>query len=155
MIDFSMDMRSLLDRLHEMKKRGENLEPAFDIMGEIMVSSIDLSFSEEGRHSGDPDSIFGGDQRWAPWSESWRKQRIEMGKGDGKIGTLDGGLVSSLDYRTTNDSLIISSSKEYAEQFHHGKGKQPARPFMVIQKEDLEESMEEISKFLVNGLKDF
>lgn len=152
MIEIDANFKKLEKRLRSMKKRGEDLEPVFKEIGDLIVDSIDENFSEEGRHSGDPDSIFGGSEKWEDWSQKWADRREAMGK-TGKILTLDGGLVSSVDYDTSKDEIVVSSGKKYASRQHHGGGGIPARPFLVIQEEDLDEMLEDLSKFIVRGKK--
>lgn len=152
MIELQLKKEELEKALGQMAKSGSDLREPLSLIGEIVASSVDKNFQVEGRHSGDPDSIFGGRESWAPWSKSWEKKRIEMGK-NGKILTLNGGLASSIAYEVAGDSVSISTAKDYASRLHFGdvKDRLPARPFLVIQEEDLEEINEVLASFLTGG----
>lgn len=151
MITISLKKANLQRALNKLGRSGSDLREPLSIIGEIVVSSIDKNFQVEGRHNGDPDSIFGGSEKWAEWSDKWAKRREDMGK-LGKILTLNGGLASSVAYEVAGDAVTISSAKLYASSLHHGDRSRglPARPFMVIQDEDLDEMNEVLASFLTS-----
>lgn len=151
MITIQLKKEGLEKALAKLGKKGSDLREPLSIIGEIVVSSVDKNFQVEGRHSGDPDSIFGGSKKWAEWSERWAKRREDMGK-LGKILTLNGGLASSVAYEVAGDAVTISSAKIYASSLHHGDKNRglPARPFLVIQDEDLDEMNEVLASFLTS-----
>lgn len=151
MIDFSVKYASLHKRLKAMHRRGENLQPVFDEIGKLIRESVDENFQEGGRHNGNPESIFGGSERWEEVSEKWARRKLQLGGDPDNILLLDGNLVGSLDHEASKDEVVISAGMEYAERQHHGGGGIPARPFLVIQEEDLDEILEDLSKFIVSG----
>lgn len=154
MITISLKKANLQRALNQLARKGSDLREPLSIIGEIVVSSIDKNFQVEGRHNGDPDSIFGGSKKWAEWSPNWEKRRRDMGK-LGKILTLNGGLAASVSYEVAGDAVTISSAKIYASSLHHGDKNRglPARPFMVIQDEDLDEINEVLASFLLTSKK--
>ena len=150
MITVGTKFGQLKHRLRRMDARGENIKPVLEHIGDEILKSIDLNFSEGGRHSGDPDSIFGGSQSWESWSPKYQKKR-----GSGQILLDTGNLVGGLDKEVSKDELLITSggggSSVYAARQHYGGGGIPARPFMVIQEEDLDDALQDLSRFLING----
>lgn len=126
------------------------MKPVLEDIGDLFVYSVQENFQVGGRHSGDPDSIFGGSQSWEDWSPKYQQKRNEE-RGGGQILILDGHLSGSIGSTATNDDLEISASMPYAYRQHHGGGGIPARPFLVLQEEDVEDALEEISSFLING----
>lgn len=151
MIDFTLKSKKIKELLQDIEKRSIDLTPAFEEIGNIIVESVEDNFQDEGRHNGDPTSIMGGSQKWEKWSDEWQKRRNKLGKGDGKILQLDGGLASSIDYDANKDSVIITAGKEYAYRQHFGGNGIPARPFLVIQEEDLDDIIEELNNFIISG----
>lgn len=151
MISISLKKANLQRRLNALAKKGSDLREPLSLIGEIVAASVDKNFQVEGRHNGDPDSIFGGPKKWEEWSDSWRKTREKMGK-NGKILTLNGGLASSIAYEVSGNVVTISSGKIYAARLHYGDRTKnlPPRPFLVIQDEDLDEMNEALASFLIS-----
>ena len=159
--------------LNDLKHRVNNLKPAFKVIGENIIASIQRNFRVGGR----PD-------KWKPLSDVTIEQRKKKKKWPGRILMQTGGLIGSLHSVATNRKAIVSANKKYAavHQFgakkgefgefiahvksHMRSGKRvrahtrrivvpwgdiPARPFMLVQNEDYEDIKYEIVKFILHG----
>lgn len=129
-----------------------DLSPAFIEIEVIVLTSVDLNFSSGGRYGND-NLCGGGDQQWDP-----SRRALAQG-GQTLIDT--GQLVASILVRvvkTKNGFQIrAGSNKTYAAVHQLGGTTEnglvvPARPYIVLQNEDLEEIMTIISEVLGHTL---
>jgi phage virion morphogenesis protein len=141
---------------------GVDLTPLYQEIGEIMLASIDRNFREGGRFgTQDADGQWtGGPSKWIESKRASGKPvelkggRDSRGKFRKKGATepagqtlLDTGqLAASITYSATSSGVTIGSNKVYAaiHQFGGQTGRNkavtlPARPYNVVQEEDLEE----------------
>ena len=110
----------------------------------IFASATEDNFAEEGR----PD-------KWIDLSEVTKKQRKKIGKYPGQILQVSGQLASSVNTYYDDDSAIIGSNLAYAA-IHQlggqaGKNKKvtiPARPYLKLTDDDLEEILESVEKYI-------
>lgn len=139
-INITVDDKPVILRLNRMIRRLENATPAFEIIGETVVASIDRNFEEGGRPN-----------QWEPLSQVTILDRQRENKWPGKIlirRGKAGGLQGSVSFGAQRDRVIISANKVYAAVQHFGIGVRsslatrrrspaiPARPFMMVQPED-------------------
>lgn len=158
-----------------------DMRPAFGLIGEIVLSSIQRNFEAGGRP-----------RKWKPLSPVTIAQRQREGKWPGQILVrqgVAGGLMGGLNYRPHKDRVEVSDNKEYAalHQFGARKGQFgtvdarvrahlrrlksgktvkvrahtrqtalpwgdiPARPFLMVQDEDWEAIREAMADFLTGG----
>jgi phage virion morphogenesis protein len=117
----------------------EDVSPVMEEIGEQIVSSIIQNFREGGRF-GDDNEMGGGSQRWIP------SRRAINENGQTLVRTAQAGLRDSISYRIDGNIIIVGSNKVYAAIHHFGgqTGRNkattlPARPWAVIQNDDLEE----------------
>lgn len=137
-----VDTKPVSDMLKKFRHRMGSLKPAMKIIGKIMRTSIVENFQEGGR----PDA-------WTPLSD----ETLLTKKGD-KILIDSGVLKGSIhpDPEVGEDYVIVGTNKKYAaiHQFggkagRGGKVTIPARPFMLIQDEDIDDITAELNDYLM------
>jgi len=141
-LDVSVKVQPVAELLGHIESQGRNLKPAFEIIGNIALTSIQRNFEEGGRP-----------KKWTPLSEYTRRERTEEGYWPGQILVREGirgGLLSSIYPQAFGDRVVLTARKVYAAAQHFGaefvtwkagrKGgrtvKIPPRPFMMLQRED-------------------
>ena len=143
-IEIKIDNKEVLTRLQELASRGENLRPLMKNIAGIMATATEDNFKNEGR----PD-------KWIDLSETTKKQRQKIGKYPGQILQVSGQLASSVSTAYDDNSAVIGSNLAYAA-IHQlggqtGKNKKttiPARPYLKLTDDNIEEIFEEINNFL-------
>ena len=143
-IEIKIDNKEVLTRLQELASRGENLRPLMKNIAGIMATATEDNFKDEGR----PD-------KWIDLSETTKKQRQKIGKYPGQILQVSGQLASSVSTAYDDNSAVIGSNLVYAA-IHQlggqaGKNKKttiPARPYLKLTDDNIEEIFEEINNFL-------
>ena len=143
-IEIKIDNKEVLTRLQELASRGENLRPLMKNIAGIMATATEDNFKDEGRP-----------EKWIDLSETTKKQRQKIGKYPGQILQVSGQLASSVSTAYDNDSAVIGSNLAYAA-IHQlggqtGKNKKttiPARPYLKLTDDNIEEIFEEINNFL-------
>ena len=143
-IEIKIDNQEVERRLQEIAKKSSNLRPLMKNIAGIFASATEDNFAEEGR----PD-------KWIDLSEVTKKQRKKIGKYPGQILQVSGQLASSVNTYYDDDSAIIGSNLAYAA-IHQlggqaGKNKKvtiPARPYLKLTDDDLEEIMESVEKYI-------
>ncbi|WP_448339732.1 phage virion morphogenesis protein [Desulfovibrio piger] len=99
------------------------------------------------------------DAKKDPEGTPWKPSRRALEKG-GKTLTNSGRLRRSIDYAATSDKVMVGSNLAYA-RIHQlggktGKGHKvdmPARPYLGVSKEDMEEVRETMADFLAGAFK--
>ena len=133
-----IDIKILKDEIRplliELKRRMGDLSPLMKNVGETVLTSIRKNFEVGGR------------PKWPGLKLSTIKQREAQGHWPGKIlirHGVSGGLLGSVSYRAESDRVVLSANKVYAAIHHFGgqagRGHKviiPARPYMLVQKED-------------------
>lgn len=171
MITARFDDRRIATALRRIADRGGSLSAPLNSCGEVLLASIDKNFEAEGRYSS-PGDIRGGSSRWKPLAASTRLQRIGGSRAFTKKGGLrknaqrklegmkilqrsQGGLASSFTKQVSGNTLTVGSNKTYAAIHHYGglagRGRRvtiPARPFLVVQDEDIEDMLDITEKHL-------
>ena len=116
-----------------------DISPALPEIGEILVSSIATNFEVGGRHGGANE--FGGSDAQGTWIPSKRAIRDS---GQTLVDTAR--LSSSIVYEVSGNQILVGTNVEYAaiHQFGGMTGRGHAvnivaRPYLVIQNEDLRE----------------
>lgn len=134
-----MPVRGLNEKIRALTERLSDLSPIMEEIGEGMHSSIQRNFAVGGRFGND--NVFGGGtQQWIP------SQRAIAEGGQTLKKTTSSGLAGSVDYRVEGNTIVIGTNKVYGAIHHFGgeTGRNhavtlPARPWMVLQNEDLED----------------
>ncbi|HEX2959092.1 MAG TPA: phage virion morphogenesis protein [Chitinispirillaceae bacterium] len=143
-------------RLHIIKRNGGNLQKPLAEIGEIILSSIEENFLQEGRYES-ADSWHGGTNRWVDLAESTKKARRKKGKWPGKkLQMSQGGLAASITANVSGDNLEIGTNKVYGaiQQLGGKAGRNhsvtvPARPYLVVQNEDLDDAMDVLGRHIM------
>jgi len=156
-IDVKMAAKTdtVTNRFKKVAKQGNSLSAAMNVCGEIIISSIESNFEAEGRFSS-VGSWRGGSSRWADLSDRTKEARARAGKWPGKMLQMSqGGLAASISKNVQGNTLTVGTNKAYAaiHQFggQAGRGRKvtiPARPFLVVQDEDIEDMMDVLSKHM-------
>lgn len=128
-----------------------NWSPILPQIDNVITVSIDRNFSEVGRF-GSENKYGGGRDKWKPSKRAIREKGQTLSKSSA-------GLASSIRVNVTQDNgkinIEIGSNKPYAAIHNFGgvtgrnhKTTLPARPFLVLQDEDIEEIQYIISEYL-------
>lgn len=118
-------------------------------------AGIAKNFIKQGRWAGGGEVtlLSGGDTRWVDLADSTKKQYEKKGwKQEPTLSRTGGGLAASIEVTPTSGlSIKISANKSYAaiHQFGGQAGRNlsvtiPARPFLILNKDTLEDIREEI-----------
>ncbi len=158
MISGRIEDREIQDGLDRLEHQGTQLLPAMRSIGEIMLSSIEENFFQEGRYS-DPDSWRGGSKSWRDLAPATVEQRRKKGRGAHPILQVGGDLAASFSSHPTNDSVTVGSNKAQAHIMHYGgkagrnhKVTIPARPIIALSEDEVEEIRDTIGDHLTRGV---
>lgn len=117
----------------------------YEQVGELIVLSIDDNFQQGGRFGVNIAGEWtGGRRKWRP---SWRAKED---KGQTLIDT--GRLVSSITYVASPQGVQVGTNVSYGRKHHYGLEGNQARPFLVVQDEDIEEINDLFLRFLSKQL---
>lgn len=158
--------------LGELKRRTSDLKPTMQVIGELVKTSVKRNFEVGGRYSVEG-SWQGGSKTWLPLSAatlfSGKRGKYITKKGKYRKGVEEklknrktlidkGRLMKSINWRATNKQVSIGTNVVYAAIHNFGgpagrgrKVKIPARPFLVIQGEDLRRITGVIEKHIIQG----
>lgn len=139
--------------LKKLDTRVRNLKPAFEEIGELLVVSITKNFEVGGRYSKQGDWR-GGSNKWQPLSPATLKRK----RGSGIL--LESiNLLNSLNWQADGDGVEVGANRIYARihQFggKAGRGKKvtiPARPYLVVQGEDLSQINDILGDYLLGKI---
>jgi phage virion morphogenesis protein len=158
MISGRIDDREVQVGLDKLLSNGTNMLPAMRSIGEVLLSSIEENFLQEGRYS-DPDSWRGGSKSWRDLAPATVEQRRKKGRGAHPILQVGGDLAASFSSDPTDDSVTVGSNKVQAHILHHGgkagrnhKVTIPARPIIAISDDEVEEIKATIGDHLMRGV---
>lgn len=145
-IQITVDSELARKKLAQMAKNSVNLRPALQDIENMLQSSVEQNFVDEGRP-----------KAWKGLSESRKKQREKRKPKPtwpGQILTETGQLRGSINTRIQEKNVLIGSNLEYAKKHQDGDQSKnlPARPFLVIQKEDVIEAREILLEHLLKGV---
>lgn len=168
-IEIKVDDSELRALLKALSWKLGNLTPVMREIGSIVRTSVVKNFEVGGRYS-EVGSFKGGSKKWQPLSVvtlfARPKRQIVTKKGrfkasferklmNRKILFKQGLLLGSINSQASADSVRIGPHRVYAaiHQFggRAGRGKKvkiPARPYLVIQDQDLAEMKAAISRYL-------
>lgn len=144
--EFDLAAEDVQRLLATLRKKTGNLAPALREIGEMLVSSIQRNFTVGGRYG--PGPFGGGLSRWRPSGRAVRESGVTLSD--------TGQLAASITARPVGEAgLLIGTNKVYGAIHQYGgrAGRAgsaliPARPFIVIQKEDLQEVADIIGDYL-------
>lgn len=163
------DVAALFKRLHA---KVSDMTPVMEVIGQIVRTSVVGNFEEGGRYS-EPGNWRGGNKRWAPLSISTlfagRNSRFAGKRGRFKKGAEEQfkGRMTLVDTARLRNSINVDAGRNKVEigtnvkyaaihQFggKAGRGKKiniPARPFLVVQDEDIREINSVLKRYLTEG----
>lgn len=107
----SFDCKDAIDFLKKKAEQFKDLTPLMKVARVFLKNTVDKNFETEGQHTGD---------KWPEWSESYKKQRLKMGKSGGKIMTLDGHLRRDVRAKSGIDYAMVGRNKNYAALHNYG-----------------------------------
>jgi len=144
MIKVTIDDREVKELTEQLLEKAINTEPVMRKIAGIMFSAVEENFEQEGRPA------------WPELSPVTIKQREKEGKWPGKIlQKSQGGLAASIQEYHNEETAIVGTNKEYARihQFGGKAGRNlkvtiPARPFLKITDEDLDDIKEVLKEHL-------
>ncbi|MCL2219318.1 MAG: phage virion morphogenesis protein [Chitinispirillia bacterium] len=155
MLKISVDAAPVLSRLKKLAAAGSDLSAPLSVCGEILLSSVEENFQRGGRY-GSAGSWRGGGTRWADLADSTKAARAKRGKWPGRILDMSqGGLAASISKTVQGNAVTVGTNKRYGaiHQFggQAGRGRKvtiPARPFLVVQDEDVEDMMDVLDRYI-------
>lgn len=115
----------VIKKLNDLKKATSDLRPAFRDTAVYMKTSVLKNFEVEGRP-----------KKWAPLSPKYATWKRKKGYST-KILERTGRLKQSINVSYTNKEARVYTGVKYGAYLHKGTRKMPARPFMLIQDEDV------------------
>lgn len=174
MIQIEIDDSGVQALLGKLQQRIGDMTPAMQVIGEIVKTSVKKNFEVGGRYS-EPGSWKGGTQRWQPLSLAtlfagkksdfvtksgrYRKGFMRQSKESSRhILIKERILMGSLNHQETANSVEVGTNVVYAAIHNFGgqagrgrKVKIPARPFLVVQDEDIDEIGREILEHIMEA----
>ena len=110
--------KDIVALLRTAEKQLGDLSPLMKTARVLMKGIVDENFETEGTHTG---------EKWQSWSDEWKKQRIKMGKGSGKILNLSGSLRRSILSKSDSNTATVYTNKVYAAIHNFGGTKKLKR----------------------------
>ncbi len=128
--------------LNRLARRGRDLTPVFDDMGEYLLEAHEGRFDAGRSPEGDP---------WEPLSPRYKARKK---RNKGKILVLDDILGGTLRYQTTAGSLLFGTDRVYGatHQFGRADAGIPARPFLGLSSDDGKEMLRLAGEHLAAAL---
>jgi phage gpG-like protein len=172
-LHLSIDDTGLKSLMRDLRRRCENQQPAMIDIAHMLHSSVEENFLAQGRYS-EPGSVKGGVTKWDKNADSTLQSYIGGRKAYRKNGLMrkpaarklagkrilavTGRLVSSIHPKATNDYAQVGTNVKYAAIHNFGgkagRGRKvtiPARPFLVIQAQDLTEAAAILKRHILAG----
>lgn len=131
---------SLQRELNRLLEKGTHLEPALREIGEYLIESTQLRFTQMQSPEG------------VPW-QALSKKTLAKKKRPDRILTESGTLADTLTYQTNHNQLMFGTNLEYGatHQFGRDEANIPARPYIGINREDQTEILEILRHHLVSA----
>lgn len=139
-INLQVETRGLLKALGEATRRGHDMRPAWEEVGDIMLASVAENFRVGGRPP------------WPPLKDEGLARGRSRRRTRGKILDASGALAKSIHAQATSESSVIGSDLPYAEAHQNGTQHLLARPFLVVQPEDERAICEVIHRYLTEPI---
>ncbi len=143
MIKIEIDDSRIKTEMEKLIQRCRDRRALMRQIAGIMHNAVEENFAEQGR------------PRWKPLSDKTIAQRQKKGYWPGAILQMRGQLAASISQHSDNDSAIVGTNKIYAaiHQFggKAGRGRKvtiPARPFLKLTDEDLEDIKNAVKEYL-------
>jgi phage virion morphogenesis protein len=134
-----IENRELMAALTRLRRKTSNLRPLINEIAETMRNSVEENFSKESaRERGGV---------WKALAPATLQARAKKGK-TGKKLQVTGQLLASLQTKSSDTEATLGTNKKYARYLNDGTKNMPARPFMVLQKADIEEMKRTVADYL-------
>ena len=143
-IQIKLDSKAVEKALLNVAQKTENLRPLMKNIAGIMLSSTEENFKKEGRPN-----------KWTDLADISKENRKKKRKWPGQILQVTGQLASSISTYYDDGSAVIGSNLDYAaiHQLGGQAGKNrkvniPARPYLNLVDDDLEEIIDVTKKYI-------
>jgi len=145
--------------LKQLLRKSKDASTAFAEIAQVLASSVEKNFHQEGRYLA-PNSMYGGSSKWQKLADSTVANRARSGRGAHPILQVSGQLASSITtasgprHAQIGTSLVYGAIHQYGGKA--GRGRKvtiPARPFLVVQDEDIDDALDIIARHLTRGVK--
>lgn len=141
MIDIEVDATGALQKLQQIAQASANLRPVMGAVAEVMYAAVDENFARGGR------------PRWLGLAASTLRRNPD--RRGGQVLVSNGTLYSSISQYSDDSTAVVGPKSKYAaiHQFGGmaGRGRKtsiPARPYLALQQEDLDEIEATVSDYL-------
>jgi phage virion morphogenesis protein len=133
-----------LNALSRLQRKTGNLRPVMQDISETLKNSVEENFAQESARN-----PIGGEKRgaWDDLAPSTLQSRARANKSGKKL-QFTGVLLGSIQTKANNNEAMVGTNNEYARFLNDGTKKMPARPFMVVQREDVDEIRETLEEYL-------
>ena len=157
--EIAVNYAGLKKQLAALDARIRNMRPVFEVIGETLKASVIRNFELGGRYS-EPGNWRGGTNKWQALSPRTIARITKAGDmGHRKILVGEGHLMNSINWKANDEGVEVGTNLIYAAIHNFGgmagrghKANIPARPFLVVQDEDMEEIKHVINDFLTGEL---
>jgi len=144
---YTFDDSKIQKLVQRLIKKMSDLTPAMEEIGETGVASIQKNFEEGGRPG-----------KWKNLSDSTIRQRKKLKKWPGQI-LVRSGEMKRISYQAEKRKTILSPANVPQAAIHHfggnaGRNRKvliPARPYLLLQKEDEIEIKAILADFVLKG----
>tara|TARA_Y100000310_G_C20702427_1_gene831105 strand:- start:6323 stop:6748 length:426 start_codon:yes stop_codon:yes gene_type:complete len=137
-----LDLSGALKKIDKIVKRVDKID--WDEVGQMGLQSIKRNFDNQGRYN-QPGEEVGGSTKWQPRKDDLPHPILNLS------GALRNGVYMQLN---TNGFTLISDKPYSAAQNYGFAGRNlPARPFMTIPPEEIQEMAEEVARQLTKGMR--
>lgn len=141
-----VDDRAVRAALGRLVRAGQDLQPAFRAIGELLLNS----HRERWAQAVDPDG-----RAWAPLSPKYAARKAATRPGRGLL-VLDGYLKDNLHYQADPSELFfgtgaVSGTYAATHQFGRAEANIPARPFIGLSSGDRTEIVDALNDYLADA----
>jgi phage gpG-like protein len=128
-----------------------DLSPILIEVAAVIDAAISDNFAEQGRYDGTGTDIFsGGNKKWDALAESTKKQYRKKGYTLEPTLWRGGSNRLNVAVNIVGNTIAVGSNLKYAavHQFGYDKKNIPARPFVTLTEQDLEDILMKFTKYL-------
>lgn len=110
-IEIDSNYREINSKLMELAGNAKNIKPMLKSCALIMKNYVDQNFETEGQNAG---------EKWESWTDEYKAHREKIGRGNGRILTLEGELRASIESAIIGEAVYVGTNKEYAAIHNFG-----------------------------------
>lgn len=130
-----IDLSGMVPARRALQRLGSlDIDRLLQTLGSELESQTRRRISEE---KTDPEG-----RPWAPWSENYES------KPGGKMLERDGNLLDSLAFEVDDDAVTVGSNMVYAATHQYGRSGIPARPYLGVSVENVDDLNELVINFI-------